>query len=291
MITSKDYLSLLSAQEQGTLENFSYQTKDYVGDGSIVAKNAVVYLPYGYNPADITTRYNIFYLLHGGGGSERTYMGSPSNPNRLKNMIDHMIEDGHIEPLIIVMPTFSTQRTTNALVETTQTFYQEVVNDLIPAVETKYRTYAESVTEDGITASRGHRIFGGFSMGGTITWSVFSNAMQAFQYYLPMSGDSWAVGFYGGRDNNAETVERLYPSGYAANDYSIFTATGTEDMAYDMLPPQVETMLAYPDAFIKTETDFTQGNLMLYLVEGNRHDYPYTYEYIYNGLLLFLGDQ
>lgn len=278
----------------GVLERFSYQTADDANGGTRT-KEVIVYLPFGYDESDMDTRYTIMYLMHGGGGSETTYMGSEPNGNRLKNIIDHMIENQDIEPMIFVMPTFDTSNTTDALVETTQTFYDELVNDLIPSVETEYHTYAEDITEEGITASRNQRIFGGFSMGGTITWSVFSNAMQYFRYYLPMSGDSWAVEFYGGRDSNAETVRQLYQdvlaSGYTANDYCIFAATGTADMAYDMLPPQVETMLTYPDTFVKTETDFSEGNLMLYLVEGNRHDYSYTYEYIYNGLRLFAHHQ
>ncbi len=46
----------------------------------------------------------------------------------------------------------------------------------------------------------------------------------------------------------------------------------------------MESMKALTDAFAFTETGFADGNLMYYTVKGNRHDYPYTYEYIYNGM-------
>ena len=33
------------------------------------------------------------------------------------------------------------------------------------------------------------------------------------------------------------------------------------------------------EAFNYTETGFQDGNFTFYLVEGNRHDYSYTYDY------------
>ena len=44
-------------------------------------------------------------------------------------------------------------------------FQKELAEDLIPAVETAYKTYAETVDPAGLKASRLHRGFGGFSMG------------------------------------------------------------------------------------------------------------------------------
>ena len=91
-----------TADQQGTLENFTYDTKYYIGNGSSIQSSATVYLPYGYDQADSTTRYNILYLQHGAYGDERTWMYEYGD--RFKNMIDHMIEDKLIPPLIIVMP-------------------------------------------------------------------------------------------------------------------------------------------------------------------------------------------
>lgn len=44
------------------------------------------------------------------------------------------------------------------------------------------------------------------------------------------------------------------------------------------------------EAFNYTETGFQDGNFTFYLVEGNRHDYSYTYDYIYNGLRWFFRE-
>lgn len=90
------------ATKQGTLETFTYDTKNYVGNEKAIKSKATVYLPYGYNQNDDETRYNILYLQHGAYGNERTWMYEYGN--EFKNMIDNMIEDKRIPPLIIVMP-------------------------------------------------------------------------------------------------------------------------------------------------------------------------------------------
>lgn len=87
------------AKNAGTMETISYQTDDGV-------KEAYVYLPYGYDESDVETRYEIVYLMHGGGGDIATYFGTPDSPTYLKYAVDHLIEDGRIEPVIVVLPTF-----------------------------------------------------------------------------------------------------------------------------------------------------------------------------------------
>lgn len=70
----------------------------------------------------------------------------------------------------------------------------------------------------------------------------------------------------------------------AKREYYVFSATGTRDVAYQGLTAQMEYMKTLTNAFDYTQTGFADGNLMYYTVEGNRHDYHYTYEYVFNGL-------
>lgn len=65
-------------------------------------KNAVIYLPYGYNKADINIRYNVLFLQHGGGGSYGSYLGPAACPNILCKIVDSMIYNKDIEPVIMV---------------------------------------------------------------------------------------------------------------------------------------------------------------------------------------------
>ena len=174
-----------AATQQGTLEAFTYDTKDYIGDGKAIQSQATVYLPYGYDQNDTETKYNILYLQHGAYGNERTWMYEYGD--NFKNMIDNMIKDKLIPPLIIVMPYLPSGN--DWYHDTTPIFYSgELKNDLMPAVESYYHTFATSTTDVGFEESRSHRAFGGFSAGGTTTWRVFLEGMDRFEYFMPMSG-------------------------------------------------------------------------------------------------------
>ena len=284
------------ARQKGTLRRVRYLTKNYASDGKTREKDAVVYLPYGYDRATDETRCNVLYLLHGSGGSEISYMGSEEEPQRLKHMADHMIEEGLIEPMIFVMPTYVYSREELGQARATAlTFYKELINDLIPAVEGQFRTYAADLTAEGIRRSRGHRAFGGFSLGSVAAWEVFARAMDTAKYYLTLCGDCWAYEPFGGREHPAWAAEYLSrmakKSGYGLRDYFIFTATGTEDSAYEMLPPMVAELRKHPDAFVCGGKNYESGNLVYYLAEGYKHSYGYTCDYIYNALQLFFRQE
>lgn len=271
-----------AAKQQGSLEHFSYLTNGYDGKQEETNSEAMVYLPYGYDKEDNKTRYNILYLQHGAYGDDETWMLEYGDD--FKNMIDHMIEDQLIKPLIIIMPYLPSGD--NWYQDTTPYFYEnEIKNDLMPAAESKYHTYAETTTEKGFEKSRSHRAFGGFSAGGTTTWTVFLHGLDRFKFFMPLSG-GLTLGGNGNTDkSDAEKLSKaVQKAGYRKEDFEIFAATGTKDVAYQGLTAQMNAMKDYTDSFTYTENDFSEGNLMYYTVKGNIHDYPYTYEYVYNGL-------
>ena len=270
------------AREQGTLQVFTYDTKDYIGNGNVVQRQATVYLPYGYDQNDTETQYNILYLQHGAYGNNRTWMYEYGD--NFKNMIDHMIEDELIPPLIIVMPYLLSGN--EWYHDTTPIFYSgEIRNDLMPAVESYYHTYASDTTDAGFESSRSHRAFGGFSAGGTTTWTVLLEGIERFEFFMPLSGGLTLGGNGSTSEVDASELANVVESSeYDKREYYIFAATGTRDVAYQGLSAQIEAMKNETSAFDFTETGFENGNLMYYTVEGNRHDYQYTYEYVFNGL-------
>lgn len=82
-----------------------------------------------------------------------------------------------MQPMIIVCPTYnntSGQDSTDygLTLQLTDQYHNELVNDLLPAVEGRYSTWAENTTPKGLCASRDHRGFGGFSMGSVTTWHL-----------------------------------------------------------------------------------------------------------------------
>lgn len=209
------------AEHAGTLEKLTYQTWEsfsYEEHTQKLTKEAWVYLPWGYSEEK---KYNVFYLSHGGWSNETTVMGTDRNPRSFKHVIDHAIEDGMIQPLIIVLPTYNNTSGSDSgdyslAIRLTDRFHNELRNDLIPAVESRYSTWAEDTTPEGLTASRDHRGFGGFSMGSVNTWCTFRYCLDYFRYFMPMSGSYGADGTFRFADNETDgNLSFLEREGYS----------------------------------------------------------------------------
>lgn len=90
-----------------------------------------VYLPDDYLISGV--RYPILYLLHGSSGSEMSW----PNSGKIKSTVDRLIDEGAIDPLIILMPGHNESWWADGNDEPAQT---ALLNDLFPYVENKYRT-------------------------------------------------------------------------------------------------------------------------------------------------------
>jgi acetyl esterase/lipase/predicted alpha/beta superfamily hydrolase len=269
-----------TARQQGTLVELTYDTyesKTYEQESMGLTKRAIVYLPYGYSKEH---DYNVFYLMHGGWGNETSTLGTPENPNPFKNVIDNSIANGEIEPLIIVCPTYNNTSPDDSgsfslALELNRNYHNELINDLMPAVESTYSTYAEEFSPEGLMESRDHRGFGGFSMGSVATWRTFQYGLDYFRYFLPMS-----CGTSLDEDNIFAAAEN-----HSQSDYFVWVITGTEDFAYQYDEDRVKQMRSSP-YFIESD-DAQSGNFAYRAKEGYSHDGLAAMEYTYNGLLWF----
>lgn len=226
----------------------------------------------------------MFYLSHGGWSNETSLMGTDEEPHSFKYVIDHAIEDGKIQPLIIVLPTYNNTSGDDSgnyslAIQLTDQFHNELLNDLIPAVESKYSTYAEDTTPEGLLASRDHRGFGGFSMGSVNTWCTFRHGLDYFRYFMPMSGSYTTDGEY--------MAELVKESGHDWDDFFIFSASGTDDFAYSAFKAQIMAMGNVADGTFRFSDNETDGNLSFLEREGYTHDGMASDEYTYNGLRFF----
>lgn len=271
--------------DTGRIEKLEYMTCSYDEKNLKVKKELNVYLPKGYG-TDTVTKYNVLYLMHGGGENQNTLFGGPGENLELKNILDHMIENHEIEPLIVVTPTFYVEDGEDFTFRA-KNFYQELIHDVVPFIEGKYNTYTESTTEKGMIDTRNHRAFGGFSMGSCSTWSVFIHCIDYFRDYMPLSGDCWELGTKGGLEKAKETAELLAEvarkSGYQKEDYNLFCSTGSEDIAYENMSPMIEEMKKFTDVFTFTE-DGGDGNFTFWVSEGKTHWWHHVNEYIYHTL-------
>lgn len=271
-----------SGGQPGTLHLLSYDTWESFSYGDHtrrVTKQAVVYLPYGYDPQ---RRYDVFYLMHGGWSDETSTLGAPDAPSLFKNVLDNAIAAKEIRPLIVVCPTYNN---TNAAgrdsddfalaLRLTDRYHQELLNDLMPAVEGTYSTYAAGTSVEDFTASRDHRGFGGFSMGSVATWHTFQYCLDEFRWFLPMSC---------GTTLDDETIWAAAET-RSPGDYFVFLMTGSEDFAGPYDQNRSAEMAASP-CFTSVDED-PGGNFAFRLKPGYRHDGTAAMEYTYNGLKAF----
>lgn len=166
------------AKQRGQVVELQYTTRDYTeGTSSSRNNTANVYLPYGYDATN-GHRYNILYLVHGHYGNASTFL--TTDEGLLRKVLDNMIEQGDIDPLIVVTPTYNYGPPPNYVDadKFCRALPQEMQHDLIPLVENRYRTYALTTDSSGLAASRNHLAIGGFSMGGVTTWYAFDQVLS-----------------------------------------------------------------------------------------------------------------
>lgn len=242
----RDYYS--ESDQPGTLTEFEYDTYEsmtYDQEDTVLHKRAIVYLPYGYSE---DMEYNVFYLMHGGWSDETTYNNESNTDSSNYSLA----------------------------LQLTENYHNELVNDLIPAIEGTYSTYAKDTTPEGLSASRDHRAFCGFSMGSVATWRTFQYCLGYFRYFMPSSGSLTSDGEY--------MADIVRDSGHDWNDFFIFAASGTDDFAYSSFKAQIGAMADVEDGTFRYADNEREGNLYFLEQEGGVHSGEYAMEYFYNGL-------
>jgi enterochelin esterase family protein len=190
-----------------------------------------VYTPVGYST---DRKYPVLYLLHGIGGNDLEWIRSC----RADNIIDNLIADGKIEPMIVVFPNGNA----NIVVDTgnaspgegvgerggarggpggrfeswNKPFENDLIKDIIPYIESHYSVYAD----------REHRALAGLSMGGGQSLNIGMYNIDTFAY---VGGFSSApnTNMFGGMYTD---VEFMPDSDAAKNDLKVlWIACGNKD--------------------------------------------------------------
>jgi uncharacterized protein len=151
---------------RGKLEMIEYESKT-VG----TTRKMQVYTPPGYN-AD--NKYPVLYLLHGIGGDETEWQRFAS-PNVL---LDNLIAESKAVPMIVVMPNGRAQKNDRAEGNVMQsapafaTFERDLLDDVIPAIESKY----------SVDTRREQRAIAGLSMGGGQSFNFGLGHLDTFAW-------------------------------------------------------------------------------------------------------------
>lgn len=265
-------------EHRGDVKRLSYE---YTVDGEQVQKYVNVYVPYGYEEE---TPLDIMYMMHGGGGNPDAWMDA----SQVKNMLDRMIEEQKMRPVICVFPSYypgkirpDRHMDRDYDRNLTKAFAKELKEAVMPLVEGEFSTFAmNDLSMEGFVRSREHRAFTGFSMGACTTWFMFLEASDVIKNFLPLSGDCWALESQGGGKYPEKTAELLkehvVASGMKKEDFLIYGATGTADIAYEPMKAQMEAMEKLTDVFDASES----GNFKFYVEEGQRHSYEAVNRYL-----------
>jgi len=170
----------------GTIDTITYESKT-VGTN----RRALIYTPPGYSKSK---KYPVLYLLHGIGGDEKEWYngGSP------QVILDNLYAEGKIVPMIVVLPNGRAMKDDRATgnvmapdkVAAFATFEKDLLNDLIPFIESKYPVYRD----------KDHRAIAGLSMGGGQSLNFGLGNLDVF---------SWVGSFSAAP--NTKTPEALIP--------------------------------------------------------------------------------
>lgn len=266
----------------GEVKRFEYDTQTYDEGGSRpLHKGAWVYLPHGYSEE---ARYNVLYLLHGGGVNEdwwfRTF------PDTVL-ILDNMIEKKICAPCIIVTPTYYRGGEADGDMDRdaeyiTEHFCHELRRDLIPAVETAFSSYAAGdVSEENLVRTRNHRAFAGLSLGSMTTYrAAFYRNFDLFSWYGPFSG---CCGPKGDRGREVERIRKTLAEWEGRGmklDY-MFCCNGDQDIAYG---EHREIM----DRAAQDCQQLVQGkNYDFFTIPGGVHDMKAWQLHLYHALQIF----
>lgn len=280
------------SKQQGRIETITYTT---IRNGKTMTKHAKVYLPYGYKQGRKNVKYDVLYLMHGGGDNSSSFLTPPKDWLPLRQVLDHLIEKSMIRPVIVVTPTFYDDdenigaNSMGNAIAMTRDFHTELLRDLIPSVETKYNTYLTSKDSTAIAATRSHRAYGGFSMGALSTWYQLAYGSDAVKYFLPLSGDLWVYNDKGEKQSPevaAEWLDSMLTHSPYANDIEIYGYTGTDDIAGTPQKNLTEALSRYATTIRYNTPD---ANLRLAMKKGGKHYYGDINEYLYWALQKIYG--
>lgn len=225
-----------------------------------------VYLPYGYDENG-TERYPVIYFFHGNGCDQTTLIGNPYTVNAF----DHMIESGEMPACIIVAPTYFYDVRKNLVDEAG--FIREMREEIMPLVESSYRTYAETADEAGFIASRSMRAICGFSRGSGMTWTLMPAMVDYARTFLPFAG---AFG------DCVQTFKELMASAYGQDVFVYMASGGPEDLAYTGCVEAAKSILAVEG--VSFGSNFSENNFF-YLASDNPHQDLCSRYYLYNAFL------
>lgn len=174
------------------------------------ARRLTVYTPPGYDK-DRSVRYPVLYLFHGANADENAWY----RLGRANLILDNLLAAREIRPFIVVMPFGYGVPPNGPQADNTAKFGQDLIQDVIPFIESTYRAIP----------NRDHRAIVGLSMGGGQALTIGLNNAELFSH----------VGGFSSGLGNAANYSKTYAKAVASADELnrklrlVWIGCGTED--------------------------------------------------------------
>jgi enterochelin esterase family protein len=200
----------------GEIRTLLYQSRS-----NGVPRELTVYVPPGYDQAR-NRRYPVLYLLHGFANDHHSW----HRYGRANDILDNLLAQRKIEPFLVVMPLGYGGAHTNGdgtgIAPTGDVrgdaalYERDLLEDIIPMIDSKYRTLAD----------RRHRAIVGFSMGGGQAGRFGLRHLETFSQVGIMS-----AGMAGGSDTEPMASLAANPAKANKSLDLLWIACGKEDGA------------------------------------------------------------
>ncbi|MCF8357885.1 MAG: esterase [Prolixibacteraceae bacterium] len=185
----------------------------YFSETNQSTRRCFIYTPPGYDK-NLTKRYPVLYLQHGGGENETGW----SAQGKAGLIMDNLIAEGGAKPFIIVMANGNWRMPRPPAGERpsgpwppsgwADGFMKSLLNEIIPMVDTNYRTIAD----------QNNRAMAGLSMGGMQTRVITLANPDVFSQ----------VGMFSGGSISLEDVEKS--PGFKKNVKLLFISYGSREL-------------------------------------------------------------
>lgn len=167
---------------RGTVKKVNYTSPGSIHPAQDIHDFAI-YLPAEYGSIP-DKKYPLLYLSHGAGGNAADW----ENLGRMSHIMDNLIRLGHIPPTVVVTPSFYNLRSVPG--EPKFIYGNKTNGGLVsipPAylVRENFQKYLFPYVDShfAVSTNRSEKAFAGLSMGGVLTYEMYVNATDDFDYY------------------------------------------------------------------------------------------------------------
>ncbi len=232
-------------------------------------RRITIYTPPGYENSN--ENYPVFYLLHGSGGDEEAWIAL----GRTAQIMDNLISQGKVTPMIVVMPNGHTQNPA-APNETDRDYrpamgggarqavasMEDSFGDIITFVENNYR----------VKSDKANRAVAGLSMGGMHSSAISAKYTNTFDYVGIFSAPPISSLMSRGNEENNEAVNTFVESLkiQQANGFKLYwIACGDTDFLYQSVIDSMEKMdeIGFNYTYRESDGGHIWRNWRIYLSE------------------------